>query len=280
VPNANRVSVRIPRRPGETLRGGPGRLAKTDRLDAAMLARMGALLDLEAGPMRSPVLNDLKGPAHGPRGFWSRTGRQRRTGKEPDPRHPHNAELLSQIKRQIAGIEAEIMALIKADPELARLDILVSIPGISAITAFALIINMTELGTLGNRQAASLAGLAPLARQSDSGPAAPSSAATGPTSDRRPKCPRSSRCDSIRTSGLNTNTSSLPEIRQGGHNGHHEKMIVPANAFLRDGRKWTHPYFLDQHRYAGVRGGALGSLAQPNWLRWTVTMIRRSRSCA
>ena len=37
-----------------------GRLAKTDRLDAAMLACMGALLDLEARPVRSPVLNDLK----------------------------------------------------------------------------------------------------------------------------------------------------------------------------------------------------------------------------
>ena len=37
-----------------------GRLAKTDRLDAAMLARMGAVLDLEARPARSPVLDALK----------------------------------------------------------------------------------------------------------------------------------------------------------------------------------------------------------------------------
>lgn len=37
-----------------------GRLAKTDRLDAAMLARMGALLGLEARPVRSAILNDLK----------------------------------------------------------------------------------------------------------------------------------------------------------------------------------------------------------------------------
>ena len=37
-----------------------GRLAKTDQLDAAMLARMGALLGLEARPARSSILNDLK----------------------------------------------------------------------------------------------------------------------------------------------------------------------------------------------------------------------------
>ena len=37
-----------------------GKLAKTDRLDAAMLARMGALLELEARPARSNALLELK----------------------------------------------------------------------------------------------------------------------------------------------------------------------------------------------------------------------------
>ncbi len=37
-----------------------GKLAKTDRLDAAMLARMGALLELEARQARSEVLLELK----------------------------------------------------------------------------------------------------------------------------------------------------------------------------------------------------------------------------
>ena len=37
-----------------------GKLAKTDRLDAAILARMGALLELEARPARSELLFELK----------------------------------------------------------------------------------------------------------------------------------------------------------------------------------------------------------------------------
>ena len=37
-----------------------GKLAKTDRLDAALLARMGSLLELEARPARSEVLFELK----------------------------------------------------------------------------------------------------------------------------------------------------------------------------------------------------------------------------
>jgi transposase len=79
----------------------------------------------------------------------------------------HNAERLKQIERQLGAIEAEIMERIQADPDLTRrFSILTSIPGISRLTAFALIIEMPELGTLEAAQAASLAGLAPVPRQS------------------------------------------------------------------------------------------------------------------
>jgi transposase len=146
-----------------------GRLAKTDRLDAAMLARMGALLELEARPVRNPILNDLK-DLHMAREALvkSRTAAKNRAKNLTLPiLRRHNAEQLRQIERQIAAIEKEISTLVRADSELAlRLDILVSIPGISTITAFALLIDMPELGTLSNGQAASLAGLAPVARQS------------------------------------------------------------------------------------------------------------------
>jgi transposase len=48
----------------------------------------------------------------------------------------------------------------------ARFEILVSIPGVGDATAFALLVEMPELGTLEHKGAASLAGLAPLARDS------------------------------------------------------------------------------------------------------------------
>ncbi len=47
-----------------------------------------------------------------------------------------------------------------------RLEILTSIPGVGEATAIALIADMPELGHLDEKQAASLAGLAPVARQS------------------------------------------------------------------------------------------------------------------
>lgn len=146
-----------------------GKLAKTDRLDAAMLARMGAVLDIEARPVHDAVFNGLK-DLHVAREALvkSRTAaRNRAKNLTLAILKRQNAEQLRQIERQVAALEKEIMALIKAEPEFARrFDILVSIPGISDITAFALIIDMPELGTLENGQAASLAGLAPVARQS------------------------------------------------------------------------------------------------------------------
>lgn len=77
------------------------------------------------------------------------------------------AQRLRQIARQMQAIEDEIAALIASDRELARkFAILTSIAGVSQVTAFALIIDMPEPGTLDGKKVASLAGLAPMTRQS------------------------------------------------------------------------------------------------------------------
>ena len=50
--------------------------------------------------------------------------------------------------------------------KLEKLDILQSIPGIAKITALEILAEMPEIGTLDQRQVAALAGLAPMARDS------------------------------------------------------------------------------------------------------------------
>jgi len=78
-----------------------------------------------------------------------------------------NAARLKQIDTQIKALDKAITALIKSDEDLGRRhDIIVSIPGLSSITAFALLIEMPELGQLDEKAAASLAGLAPVSKQS------------------------------------------------------------------------------------------------------------------
>ena len=241
--DAGCAPVKVNPRQARRFAEATGRLAKTDRLDAAMLARMGALLELEARPVRSPVLNDLK-DLHMAREALvkNRTAAKNRAKNLTLPiLKRHNAEQLRQIERQIAALENQIMALIEADPELARrFDILVSIPGISAITAFALIIDMPELGTLGNGQAASLAGLAPIARQSGQwigrsfirgGRANVRHALYMPALVAMRFNPQlKAKYDQLIAAGKPAKKAITAIMR---------KLVVLANALLRNGRKWS-----------------------------------------
>lgn len=148
-----------------------GRLAKTDRADAALLARMGAVLDLPPRPSVDDKLNDLRELRIAREALIKDRTAALNRGKQLTLTllKRQNAERLKQIDRQLAQVDAEIGRRIETEPALkARLDILVSIPGISIITAVALLIDMPELGSLEQAQAASLAGLAPIARQSGS----------------------------------------------------------------------------------------------------------------
>ena len=146
-----------------------GKLAKTDRADAAMLARMGMALAPQSRPPTSRMLSQLK-ELHLARQalIKDRTAAKNREKILTLPLlKRQNQNRQRQIEAQIAAIEAEIEARIAADPALAeRLAILESIPGIAKVTACALLIDMPELGTLDGKQAASLAGLAPITRQS------------------------------------------------------------------------------------------------------------------
>ncbi len=146
-----------------------GKLAKTDRLDAAILARMGALLELEARPARSEALIELKELYVAREALVKDRTAAKNRGKALTLSllKRQNAQRLEQIDRQIATVEAAILQIIEANASLAdRFAILTSIPGVSNITAFALLIAMPELGAMEAGQAANLLGLAPIARQS------------------------------------------------------------------------------------------------------------------
>lgn len=160
-----KVNPRQARRFAEAI----GRLAKTDRVDAAMLARLGATLDLPALPPKSEILHDLKELR------VARQGRMKdRIALTVRLQHANLALIKHQLRLSIlqvdahlAEIETAIVEAIRADAALSqRFDILTSIPGIGEIAACAMLIEMPELGQLEARQAAALAGLAPITQQS------------------------------------------------------------------------------------------------------------------
>lgn len=163
-----RVSVVNPLR-ARLFAQATGALAKTDRIDARMLAIMGAALDPPARPP-APVEMEALQELVRARGAATRdlTRLRNRCGAAETPFL--KAELRRQIgnfERSIARLSTEIERRIAADPALARRrSILLSIPGVGPVVAAVLLADCAELGTLSARAAALLAGLAPIARDS------------------------------------------------------------------------------------------------------------------
>ena len=146
-----------------------GTLAKTDRIDAVMLARLAKTLEPPVRLARSleqVKLAELISARDGLMRDRTALKNQEKNLTIPILKRQHK-QRLDQIDRHIAALDAELAASIVADPQLARRhEIISSIAGLGPRTANQLVATMPELGSLDNKQAASLAGLAPVTRQS------------------------------------------------------------------------------------------------------------------
>lgn len=142
-----------------------GQLAKTDEIDAKMLAQFGATIQPEKTAPPTPAiaaLNELL------------TAR-RQVGAEKtalqNQLHDVTSSLVKQqirarlkmCERHQAALEKEIRAAINEHKELkCRFDILTSIPGVALITAATLLAELDELGAANASQIAALVGVAPM----------------------------------------------------------------------------------------------------------------------
>jgi transposase len=157
-----------PRKAREFARAA-GILAKTDSVDAAMLAQYAARLDLKA---HRPLPDSRKAL----RILVDRRAQLVEMRKQEQTRlqQTDDADVRAEMTAAVAGIaariaiyDAKIKALLQADPQLkqaARL--LITSPGVAALTAATLLAHMPELGHASAKSIAALAGLAPLARDS------------------------------------------------------------------------------------------------------------------
>ena len=146
-----------------------GRLAKTDRVDAQVLALMGATLALRRVRARREPLPELEELVSARDALTrDRTRAQNRLHQARSAllRRQHRNRL-RQVARQVKAVDARIRELTRSDAELSRrAEVLSSIAGIGEVTAATLLADMPELGTVGHGEAASLAGLAPWTRES------------------------------------------------------------------------------------------------------------------
>jgi transposase len=143
-----------------------GALAKTDAVDARMLASFGLMARLPATPPLPETIETLREIVRSREAAMAARvalENQLATASVPGVKRQIERQIKS-AKAAAGALEALAVKTIEGDPALARrFAILVSIPGVGAVTACGLIANMPELGDLDAKQAGMLAGLAPLA---------------------------------------------------------------------------------------------------------------------
>lgn len=157
--------VRLNPRQARDFAKATGQLAKTDRLDAFVLARMAQVLDLPRYEPKSPWQRRL--------GEWIQrrtqvvdmltAERQRADVLEDDLLRRLARSHIASLERTLAELEREITAQVRAQPELAALR---SLKGVGPILQATLACELPELGRLSGKAIAKLAGVAPLARDS------------------------------------------------------------------------------------------------------------------
>jgi transposase len=142
-----------------------GRLAKTDAIDARMLAAFARTMVPAASQTPDPRRNALALLAKRRDQLVQMRAQEKNRRSEA-----HDRTMIECIVRhldfltgEIKAIEARIKALIKAAPQICEQARLIrSAPGIGPVACMQLIAQMPELGQVGPKQVAALAGLAPL----------------------------------------------------------------------------------------------------------------------
>jgi len=141
-----------------------GRRAKTDAIDAELLARMGRALELAPTPPEDPDrgrLADLIARRDDLTGMIR--AEKNRAGSARDPWIAREiARMIRGLDGHLAAINAEIAALLAARPRLeTEARRLRSAPGVGPLVSATLVARLPELGRLDRRRIAALAGLAP-----------------------------------------------------------------------------------------------------------------------
>lgn len=150
-----------------------GILAKTDKLDASVIARFAATVQPEIRPLPDAKLVELEGLVARRRQLMGMLVAEK--NRKSQLRGDHRTGIVAKsidkniahLERLLAGIDRDTTGAIKKSPVWrAKEDLLRTIPGVGKVLARTLLADMPELGLLSRRQIAALAGVAPFSRDS------------------------------------------------------------------------------------------------------------------
>jgi len=145
-----------------------GTLAKTDRIDARILAWYGEALCPPVTPVPDENRQRLEALITRRRQLVEmRVAEENRLAAAPEVIRPSIQQHLEWLEEQISALDEEIRQLLQKDPGWAeKVEILQSVPGIGMVTAATLVAELPVLGQASPKEIAALAGVAPMNRDS------------------------------------------------------------------------------------------------------------------
>lgn len=145
-----------------------GRLAKTDALDAAVLALFAERVRPAPRPLADADARHLGALLARRRQLLEMLVAEQHRLARAEPAVVRDVKVhITWLRKRLAGLDDELGRLIKASPVWrAKDDLLQSVPAVGPVLALTLIAELPELGTLNRKQIAALVGVAPLNRDS------------------------------------------------------------------------------------------------------------------
>lgn len=146
-----------------------GKRAKTDPIDAKVIARFAADIKPEARALPDEMTQFLADLVARRRQIVEMIQAERQREKRTTVKRLRKsiARLVAALEKELSELDQEIDDTVRGSPAWReKEDLLASVPGVGPQTARTLIAELPELGTLDRKTVASLAGLAPYTRQS------------------------------------------------------------------------------------------------------------------
>jgi transposase len=144
--------------------------AKTDPLDASVIARFAAAVKLEAKPPRDGETLAFAGLLARRRQIVQMLAaeKNRTPAAAASPQLRQSiGRVVEALERELASLDGDIDKAVEASPPWSeKEELLASVPGVGKLIARTMLAEMPELGTMNRKQVAALAGLAPWTRQS------------------------------------------------------------------------------------------------------------------
>ena len=148
--------------------GAIGEKAKTDKLDAQLIAHFGEAIKPPLSSLKPEQMRLMSDLLSRRRQLMDmQTMEKNRSQIMPKTISSLIKPILTALKNQIEKVDLKLQKLIKeCDEYKVKNDIIQSVPGVGNVVAFNLLSDMPELGCVNNKEAASLVGVAPFNRES------------------------------------------------------------------------------------------------------------------